>query len=339
MINLVNKKILYIAPKFFGYEKNIADEFIKAGADVDFLPDRLFDTPLMTAVTKVKREWLIPSINKAYRKKLNEFSKTHYDIIFVINGQTLSEEILSELKQQYKQATFILYIWDSIENRASIIKNLGFFDYHFSFDKNDATKFSMNFRPLFFSNGFKKSNSNALKKYDISFIGTAHSDRYHIVKSITDNLPSSTKKYWYLFLQAPWVFYYYKITNPYYRKASSDEFKYSSITKEAVQDVFFSSSSILDIEHPNQTGLTIRTLETLGSKKKLITTNKNIRDCDFYLEDNIFIIDRKNPVVSTDFMNSPYTTVCETTYEKYSIQGWLDEILLKSNIKDGKCCS
>lgn len=339
MINLVNKKILYIAPRFFGYEKNIADEFAKLGADIDFLPDRLFDTPLMTAVTKVKREWLIPSINKAYRKKLNNLSRTHYDIIFVINGQTLSEEILSELKQQYKQATFILYIWDSIENRTSIIKNLDFFDYCFSFDKNDSAKFSMNFRPLFFSDGFKKSDSNVLKKYDISFIGTAHSDRYHIVKSITDSLPSSAKKYWYLFLQAPWVFYYYKMTNPYYKKANRDEFKYSFITKTEVQDVFFSSHSILDIEHPNQTGLTIRTLEALGSEKKLVTTNKHIKNYDFYLKDNIFIIDRKNPVVPNEFMSSPYISLCEKTYQKYSIQGWLEEILLKSNIKGSKCNS
>ncbi|MDQ5767551.1 hypothetical protein [Thiothrix subterranea] len=339
MINLVNKKILYIAPKFFGYEENIADQLVKLGADIDFLPDRLFDTPLMTAVTKVKREWIIPSINKAYREKLNEFSRTHYDVIFVVNGQTLSEEFLSELKQQYKQATFILYMWDSLKNRESTIKNLDFFDHCFSFDKNDATEFSMNFRPLFFSNGFEKSKSNILNQHDISFIGTAHTDRYHIVKSITDSLPSSTKKYWYLFLQAPWVFYYYKLTNSYYKKANRDEFKYSSITKKEVQDVFFSSRSILDIEHPNQTGLTIRTLETLGSEKKLVTTNKNVKNYDFYVENNIFVIDRKNPVVPTEFINSPYTAICEKTYQKYSIQGWLDEILLKSKIKDSKCSS
>lgn len=332
-INLKYKKILYIAPRFFGYETNIADEFLKAGADVDFLPDRLFDTPLMTALTKVKRDWLIPAIDKEYRKKLNEFSRTDYDIIFVINGQTLSLNFLSDLKIQYKQAVFILYVWDSIKNRTSIINNLVFFDYCFSFDKNDANTFSMIFRPLFFSSGFKRTESDIQKKYDISFIGTAHTDRYNIVRSIAENLPKSITQYWYLFLQAPWVFYYYKATNPHYRKARKEHFKFTSIPKAEVQNIFLSSNSILDIEHPNQTGLTIRTIETLGSEKKLVTTNKNIMDYDFYSSNNIHVIDRYKPSIPVEFIKTPYRPLLNEIYAKYSIDGWLKDILLSANIK------
>lgn len=333
MVSLQGKRVLYFAPKFFGYDSVIAEEFIRRGALLDMLPDRVFDSPLMTGVTKLRRNWVIPAANKFYRDKIGGFARKHYDMVFVVNGQTLSKEILQELRVQYPAATFVLYMWDAIKNRRSAIDNLNCFDACFTFDLEDAEYYKMIFRPLFFSKGFEKKSTNAYL-YNISFVGTAHTDRYKLVKSVTSQLPAEIKHYWYLYLQAPWVFYYYKLVNPAYQQAQRSEFIFHPLTNEDVQNIFFASQSILDVEHPGQKGLTIRTIETLGSSKKLITTNEKIREYDFFSAENICVIDRKKPVITRDFFASDYSPVPPDIYRKYSLAGWLDEILLHCCIQD-----
>lgn len=327
MIFLQGKCILYFAPKFFGYESDIAQELSRRGAELDILPDRLFDSPFMTAVTKLRRDWVIPAVNRVYRQKIKAFARTKYDMVFVVNGQTLSKEILHELRYQYPTAQFVLYMWDAIKNRQSAIDNLEFFDVCFTFDREDAEQFSMRFRPLFFSKGFER-NAEDSEGYDVSFVGTAHTDRYEVVKAVSEQLPATIKPYWYLFLQAPWVFYYYKLTNPAYKWAKKSDFQFKPIAKAELQRVFFTSRIILDIEHPNQTGLTMRTFEALGSAKKLITTNSKVREYDFFSPENICVIDRHKPIIPASFFSSSYVPLPSAVYRKYSLEGWLDEILL-----------
>ncbi len=330
MFSLQGKRVLYFAPRFFGYHTDIAEEFIRRGALLDMLPDRAFDSPLMTAITKVRRDWVIPATNKIYREKIQSFGRDHYDMVFVVNGQTLSKQILQEIKTLYPAAKFVLYMWDAVKNRQSVIENLEYFGYCFTFDWEDADRYNMVFRPLFFSKGFE-GNKKTSVLYDISFVGTAHTDRYGLVKSVSSSLSSEVRQYWYLYLQAPWVFYYYKLTNPVFRKANRAEFKFKPMTKEEVQNIFFASKAILDVEHPGQNGLTIRTIETLGSSKKLVTTNRKIKNYDFYLSDNICVIDRKNPSIPENFFSSEYAPVSPNIYFKYSLEGWLDEILQYCN--------
>ena len=66
--------------------------------------------------------------------------------------------------------------------------------------------------------------------------------------------------------------------------------------------------------------------EMLGAKKKLITTNHNIKYYDFYDQQNILIIDRKKPVIDKDFIYSPYNDIDLHIYNKYSLQSWVNTI-------------
>lgn len=322
---LENKKVLYVAPIFFGYESEIKNELEQQGAAVEFLLDRPFNSPFLKALTRVRREWVIGAADRYYKSQLASID-TEFDYIFVVNGQTLSTHTLAAWRERYPAAKFILYMWDSFSNRQQTLKNLKYFDSVFTFDKNDAERYEVNFRPLFFSAGFESVEEGAAQ-YDISFIGTAHTDRFSIVEKIDKQLNSSIKKYWYLFLQAKWVYWFYRFTNSGYRTAKYDNFKFESISKAEVQRVFNASKAILDIEHPQQTGLTMRTLETLGARKKLVTTNASVKLYDFYSEDNIFIIDRQAPVISKAFLDKPYKAVEPHIYRRYSLSGWLEEII------------
>jgi hypothetical protein len=327
MSNIASKRILFIAPQFFGYEQDIEKELRHQGAEVDFLPDRPFQSPFMKGLTRVRRELILNYAERYFWSEISRFGRASYDLIFVVLGECVSPTFLKNLRQSFPNATFTLYMWDSFKNRKALPKNIEYFDCCLTFDFDDAKNYGMHFRPLFYSGGFNDKDKKENFKYDISFIGTAHSDRYRIVSDVIHNLPPSTKKYFYLYLQASWVFWIRKLGDSDFRGAKVQDFKYFPITKAQVQSVFSESRAILDIEHPEQTGLTMRTFETLGAQKKLITTNQSVREYDFFNSNNILIIDRKKvTAIPENFLIEPYTPLSDQLYQKYSISGWLDDI-------------
>ena len=83
----------------------------------------------------------------------------------------------------------------------------------------------------------------------------------------------------------------------------------------------------MDVENAGQHGLTMRSIEMVGLQKKLITTNRDIVNYDFYHPDNILILDRENPVADRNFFEKPYKVLEEEIYRKYSLSSWLTEIL------------
>lgn len=327
MQKLFGKKVLFIAPQFFGYEIDIVEKMRGDGAEVDFLPDRPFLSPFLRGITRFRRELVLPLIDHYFLKSIEKFNRSYYDTIFVIVGEGLSERTLTALRTSFPSAKLVLYMWDALRNRRLLDRNLAFFDACHTFDPGDAKNYGMNFRPLFFSSGFDRETASEFK-YDVSFVGTAHSDRCRIVSNVKSALKNQTTCYWYLYLQAPWLFYGHKLVNPSFRGESIDNFYYNSLSKAEVQSIFLNSKSILDIEHPNQSGLTMRTFETIGAKKKLITTNHRIVEYDFFNSNNILVIDKKN--VSNkinDFLIKPHRPLTPLMYLKYSLSGWLNDVM------------
>jgi len=332
MQKLSGKSILFIGPQFFGYEHDITSELLSEGAEVDFLPDRPFTSPLMKAVTRYQKNLITPFANKFILDSVERFGRKNYDIIFVLQGEGLSLNTLSKLRGLFPNAQFVWYLWDSLRNKKSLIPNLSAFDRCYSFDVKDSKFYGMNFRPLYFSPGFEYKPINN-PKYQLSFIGTAHSDRFPIISNLVKALPKETNCFWYLYLQATWVFWFQKLTNPSFRYASVSDFNFDPMPKKEVQDVFFDSLAILDIEHPNQTGLTMRTFEAMGARKKLVTTNALIKETDFYNPNNILVIERgRFPKVPENFFNDPYIAHADSIQLKYSIKGWLQDVVYSTSI-------
>ena len=324
-MNFAGKNILMISPPFFGYEGEIAESLRSQGALVDYISDRPFESTFMKGFTRLFAAIVAKNSEKYYIKKIQKFNKK-YDYILVINGEALSGNLLLLLRKMFERAKFILFMWDSFKNRANLERNIPLYDRAFTFDKEDAKKFNISFRPLFFSDYFKNLPESQII-YDLSFVGTAHSDRYRIIKNIKKNISKDRNFFYFLYLQAHWLFYFYRIFKKSFCSARLKEFEYKSISKEQVRNIFLNSFAILDIEHPNQLGLTIRTFEALGARKKLVTTNSDISTYDFYHPDNILIIDRKGfCALPETFFSKDYHNISEDLYDKYSLAGWLKDI-------------
>jgi hypothetical protein len=203
-----------------------------------------------------------------------------------------------------------------------------YFDKVLTFDPDDARRLNIFFRPLFFSSGVQKGEvlNNGI---DISFIGTGHSDRARIIEMIKKQCINLQLKYFfYLYLQNRIIYHFFKITNKYFKQIKKSCFHFEHIDYDDYIKISENSKTIIDIEHPKQKGLTMRTLEVLGKEKKLITTNKNIKNYDFFNTSNILVIDRFNPVIDKNFVNTAYEPLPENIYYKYSIDGWLEDILI-----------
>ena len=314
-------KVLFICPIFFNYHKDILDELESRGFLVDFLADRPFHSAIARAVVSYA-PWITQSfIDVYYARKLQS---KKYDLVFIINGQTLSSRLLRLIRSNSPNVKLILYLWDSIKNRSNQINNLKDYDYKFSFDRIDCQNFKMNHRPLFYGRQFSCKRHNRFR-YCLSFIGSIHSDRYKIISQIRRQLQDNSF-YSYLYIRARWVLFFYKLLLPGMLFSSSDEFKYRALGKEAAKNIFIDSFAILDIEHPKQSGLTMRTIEAVGSGKKLITTNEDIVNYDFYNENNICLISRTEPIISPSFFENHYEPIPRQVLYKYSLSGWIDEI-------------
>lgn len=332
--DLDGKTILLSAPKFFGYEVEIAEELRRRGAKVDFLADRPFRSPMMHLLARFWRSLILFLTDRYYRKQLKTFGTSQYDYILVVNGQTLSHRFLGEVKAAHPSATFLFYLWDSLENRASALLLLPLFDRASCFEPDAAKRHGLRFRPLFYCPAFDRRRSGDKEeesKYEISFLGTAHTDRYAIVSRLDRQLPSNIPRFWFLYLQAKWVLFAYRLLNSGFRGARQSDFSFSSMDRATSSKIFWQSKAILDIEHPRQVGLTMRTFETLGARKKLVTTNAGIASYAFHDPRNVCVIDRANPLVPTAFLETAQAPISEATLARYSLAGWVDEIFAEED--------
>ena len=148
---LDSKKVLFIAPIFFGYEKDIQAELERQGAEVTFIGDdkKLWSSnDLSPIITKVKREY-------------------HY--LFVIKGEFVQKSVLELFRESNPNAECILYQYDTLKRYPHIVKLFDLFDRVYSFDIEDCQQHSLILRPLFFVNTEKNDTTI---KYDISSVAS-----------------------------------------------------------------------------------------------------------------------------------------------------------------------
>lgn len=326
-MELHNANILLICPDFFGYQKRIMHSLEDLGATVAYLQDRPFSSFVMRALTSLFPIIFSRLAEGYYFKRLKIIQRSEFDIVFVVNGQTLSPNVLSVLHDLLPKAKFVLYLWDSIENRPNVVGNFPYFDKIFSFDERDARRYRLGFRPLFYLKDYSVASQDSYS-FDISFIGTIHSDRFLVLNMLRNRYKNKFRFYYYLYIQSYWVFLIYKFLKPSMGVKRFSEFRFLQLPVKQVQEILEDTVSVVDIEHPDQSGLTIRTIEAVFSGRKLITTNSDIVNYDFYDSNNILVIDRKYPVIPDGFLEGKATEMKPDLVDKYSLKGWLKELLI-----------
>nr|WP_235875876.1 hypothetical protein [Flavobacterium covae] len=316
---------------FFNYEKIIKQRLTELGAEVFLFDERVSNSSLAKGVIRINKNLYKYQINKYYKKILERIEKQKFDYFFVIKGEAIPTFFIEKIKELNPKITSIYYNFDSFANNPNGLYHLGYFDKKFTFDRSDAVNYQLNFRPLFFSKDYEKlyekSKNNEKKefKYVSLFIGTAHTDRYLISEKVAHWCRQKGLRYFaFYFSHNKFVFYFKKRFDKTFQDFDINKVSFHSLSHEQIIDLYDISMSVLDINHPSQVGLTMRTFEVLGAGKKLITTNSDIINYAFYDPRNILIIDRGNVKIDEGFFKENFFDLNTKDFWMMSLDGWLD---------------
>ena len=318
---------LLISADFFGYPQEIVKALESRGRSVKWFSDRPANDTKTKALVR-----LSPKLIK--RKSADYFEKifrqaAEYDVrdVIVIKGEALSTDMIKRMRALLPKARHTLYFWDSYRNMPEgSADKVGLFDRAFSFDLNDvATDSRLTYRPLFYIEQYADVRET-VQDIDLLFIGTAHSDRVKVLQRVSAAMPEGYELSKILYARSALLHRIQNLVNPSYRQTPEKDFIFKPIPKAEVQSLIGRSKVVLDIERNVQTGFTMRTIEMLGSSRKLITTNPSITKADFYHPQNQYLIDRDNPVIDPEFLQTPWHPMEQRLLDHYSLSGWISDV-------------
>jgi len=312
------KIILLITYDNWGFNQYIADALEKKNYEVNHINFHSF-------------RYRYPSF---YHKALNFFTKNlgisnlkhiHYNQVILdqinniklidtsiyIKADFLSKKTIQAVNKKSRQS--VLIISDSI-NRYPKTKNiLSLFDKVFSFEKKDCQKYNLRFK----TNFIYKTIDSVPEKYKYKVFNISSFDnRYPIIKKIAEVLYDMNIKSKII------IFTSKENGEPYI------EFSKKPLSIEENNQLLEESEIMLDVSRNGQEGLSFRVFESLGLKKKLITTNKDIVNYDFYNPDNIFVIENTDDIkIPAAFFETSYVDIPPNILNKYLIKNWVDELV------------
>lgn len=180
-----------------------------------------------------------------------------------------------------------------------------------TYDSDDSKKYGIR---LFNTNAYYSSFVKPLKvvKYDVLFIGR-DKGRGEYLLQLEQKLQTMGLKTKFI-ITADGRFSHRK---SYYQ----NEISYNEII-----DLITQSRSILNIALEGQKGMTIRDLESIFFGVKLVTTNKNVINMDFYQPENVFILEGLNVDGLPAFLDTKTVEVSAEIKQKHTLKSYIDEI-------------
>lgn len=111
--------------------------------------------------------------------------------------------------------------------------------------------------------------------------------------------------------------------------AAPREFHFRPLASPDYLSVLRSTRAVLDVNHTAQTGLTMRTIETIGARRKLITTNAEVVNYPFYHPSRVLVVkgDQIDSDAVKEFLAIPQEPLDPATYELFGVHAWLTQIL------------
>lgn len=331
-----SKKILLSQDLSFGteYLKEILNELEKRFDKVYTIEHELgkfknkFNYKFFREITKKFKE---KSTLKKYfyryeegKIKENLNSYKNIDYFFVIGDRDFSPYFFKILKELNPKIKTILFLWDKLEYSCWDLERIKYFDFIFSYDREDAIKNNFIFRPTFYIEECLK-NIPEKKEYFLYYVGALREKkRYEYILAIKEYLNN-------LGLKSFLKLYIDKKNRSYLTEGRKELFITDKISYLENLENLKKSKVVLDIKYKDQKGLTLRVYEALAMNIKIITNNDDIKNYDFYNEKNIKIINNIDEINKIDikfFLEEPEIISKKIKY-KYSVEGFISEIIKK----------
>ena len=272
----------------------------KLNAEVIFKPvSRPLRAIRRIVATKMPANFLSVWLND-WKKELKK-----YDTI-ILHASELTNHLPEYIHRINPDIRIIYWYWNPV-NKNTIPQLVTDENVEFwTFNQKDRLKYNMNYNIQYYNESAKSDNLEI--KYDVFFIGHDKGRGKYI------------KKLQYL-MEKKGLRCNFRIIPD-----SSDKFiPYDSIRKELSM-----SKAILEINQSGQDGYTLRALESLFLKKKLITNNVYLNKADFYFKDNIYIIGESNAEDIKKFIDVPYNHKADSFIKKYTVDAWFSNFFAEN---------
>lgn len=245
---------------------------------------------------KIIFKFKIPIYYMFFGRWKNDIKKYNTFIIF---DSVYDKLVTRYIKKKNRNSKVILYLWNSItQEKLKFLQDKNI-DEVWTFDIEDSKKYNLPYNQQFYTNEIKLSNNKYI--YDALFLGRPK-ERKNEILNIKKQLENNKLK----------------------TKIIIIEKQKDYVNYEEYLDILSKSKTVIDITNNNQTGLTLRPLEALFLKRKLITNNTDIVNYNFYNPDNIFIIGIDDNSKLKEFIDKPYKEVPQEIIDYYDYKAWLE---------------
>ncbi|EJL72086.1 hypothetical protein [Chryseobacterium populi] len=312
---MTSKKITLIYPFAYGYIDFVVQE-LQSGGNItvtDIKTDTIkykypnVGVKIWNGVTKLFGH----NIKKKYfSRQILQQIKEKQDIIFIIRPDLLEDSLLSELKKNTD--SFIAYYYDSCKKYPRQIEIIHFFDEVYSYEKEDIRQYHFIETSNFI---YDQTIEPQPIQYDI-FNVSSYDSRIDEIDRVSKILSEAEFRIYFV------LFWFEKLVYPYLH--SITEYLSLSETKKIIS----CSKAMMDIQRKDQSGLSFRTFESLGYRKKLITTNAAVKDYDFYHPNNMLVVDSDHlePDEIKRFLELEYSEIPQDILNKYTVKSFTEKI-------------
>lgn len=262
-----------------------------------------------TKITRKFRKWVSVLLNKEYLFINDELEKFDNYLMFDDVGIT----VVKYIRRINPNARIVVYYANPEKYSCKISDYKKLNCEIWSFDEEDVSANSISWNPLPFFGNEDVTHATNNRKYDVYFIGKDKGRYNQIIKyrNIFENKGLTTN-----FLIVP------NTNFPFYdKKKYHKQVKYEQNIKNV-----YSAKSILDIMQSNQYGFTMRILEGLFTRTKVITSNKSIKKYDFYCKENFFVLEDDDIENIYKFVNTPWNHEKDICISFYSFSSWLERM-------------
>ena len=319
--------VLLVSPLTFSYHEAICATLKDMGYGVTWWNERASSSTWYKLALR-----LLPSPTRAwsarhFRLLLQALPKNTITHVLVIKGEGLTREICLEMRRVLGDVPMGFYLWDGVENVRGALDIVSAFDCAASFDPVDAKKRGWLHRPLFSRFKAPSEPPTAGNEFDWCFIGTLHSDRHRVLHRLRLAAGTHAKSFVFGFSPSKLMLWIRSLTDWTLWRAPAGSLATKAMKPEDVNAIVARSKVVLDIEHPRQRGLTMRTIETLMAGHKLATTNPHIAESDLYHPSRVHVISRLQPAIPPEFLAQPFEPLSAELRSRYSCAGWADELI------------
>ena len=327
-MELKGKKLVLVCPKFYGYENLIAEEIRSRGATVYLVYENIEWVKISYRLVYVYFPHQKEKLVRAYYKKQLQSILSDLDYFAVIRGSSLRSDTLKWVRDKVpKTCQFMMYQWDGVKNNTIALEIAPFFDRVLTFDKKDSEEKGWIYRPLFYIPDYVDQNIE--KDIDILFICTLHSNRAKILNHLKDVAKEKGYNLKAVVHLNRILYYKYKYINKKAEVVEADDrdLTFKPLSIQESYRLYSRSKVVVDYTNKNQTGFTMRTIESLGNRCKLITNNKLITESDLYNEHNVHVYNEDSFNLPDGFVAEMFVSMPDDVYEKYTLRNWVNDVI------------